>query len=159
MEITKYGDVGTKERHIKFGGIRSTLVDGQPCGVSEAEDCLDVLLLAKAINQSQFDACFQLCRDYKIGCLYKWKFVKSHLRRAGLSAEEAEEERERCRRDFNSAIRYNSEFIIIANLTHIVLGQVGVRIPAPWKIQQLSDRLIKYYCISGRNEIVSKSST
>lgn len=144
-KIIKYGDVGTPERHRKFGGVQEDNIDGQLHAKAKAEDCLDVLFLARVINQEQFNASYQLCRDYKIGCLYKWQRAKEYLRSAGLGPEEAEEERERSRKAFCAAIKYNPEFITIANLTHIILDQIGVRIPAPWKMQQLSDRLIKYY--------------
>lgn len=143
--ITRYGDVGTQARHKKFGGVVEDNIDGQMHARVKAEDCLDALLVAKVISQEQFNACYQLCRDYKIGCLYKYRIVKDYLRSTGLNAEEADEERERSKKAFYAAIKYNNEFIIISDLTHIILEQIGIRIPAPWKMQQLADRLIKYY--------------
>lgn len=150
--ITKYSDVGTPERHKKFGGVYKDNVEGQIRARVHAEDCFDVLLIGKVINQEQYNACFQLSRDYKIGCLYKWKKAAEHLRGSGLSQEEAEEERQRAKLAFYAAIKYNPQFTRISDMTHIIIDQIGFSIPAPWKIQQLADRLIKYYKGVGRNK-------
>jgi hypothetical protein len=143
--ITRYGDVGPPERHLKFGGVEIKVVEGQELAFAPVTDYLDAFLAAKFFNQEQYNAVYLLIRDYQIGSLYKWKIVKEYLRSQGLSDEDADREREEARRNFNVVIRYNHEFVKLANIAHLVIGSIGVYIPPIWKLQQLSDRLVTFY--------------
>lgn len=156
--ITRYGDVGTPERHAKFGGVRETAVDGQLRGKC-IESYLDAFLENRIFNQEQHSAVYHLIRDYQKGYLWEWQIVHNYCDAHGLSHSDAEIEREVARKSFDAALRYNSEFSKLSNLAHILLEHIGVYIPPPWKLQQLADRLIKYYCNCPRIEIRSDSST
>lgn len=144
-KITRYGDIGTSERHSKFGGVKVTVIDGQPVAICGITDYLDAFLIGKIFTQEQYNAVYQLVRDYQIGFLYKWRVVKEYIRSAGLSEEEAEEQRESARINFNAALKHNPEFMKLANFAHLLLDAHVMDVAPTWKLVQLADRLIKFY--------------
>jgi hypothetical protein len=150
--ITKYGDIGTPERHRKFGGVRQDVVDGQKRGKG-VENYLDVFLELKIWDMKQYNAAYTLIRDRQKGYLWEWKHVREYGSSGGIAItrEEFEEERDKARKAYDAALRYNREFGIIGDFANIVLEEIGVRIPSVWKLQQLADRLIKYYAINQRS--------
>lgn len=143
-EIKKYSDTGTKERHRKHGGVRVTNVEGQ-LNCKGIESYLDGFLEYRIFTQEQHNSTYQLVRDYQVGCLYKWKIVRDYLNKAGASECDINRIQEEARKNFDAAIRYNGEFIKLANLAHLLLEHTGVAIPPAWKMQQLADRLTKFY--------------
>lgn len=158
MEITRYGDVGTIERHAKFGGVTEDVVDGQPRARC-IESYLDAFLEAKVFNQEQHSSVYQLIRDYQKGYLWQFRMVREYCDAHGLTNMDADMERELSRRSYDAAIRYNQEFTKLSHIAHILLEQMGVYIPPVWKLQQLADRLTKYYCNCPRIELELTSST
>lgn len=146
MEITRYGDIGTPQRHAKFGGVVIAVIDGQELATVGATDYLDAFLKAGIFNQDQYNSTYQLIRDYQVGFLFKWKIVKEYCRAAGLPCETADIEREEARRNYNAALRYNPEFSKLSDIAHLLLEHVGVYIPPPWKLRKLADRLTNFYC-------------
>lgn len=159
--IAKYGYIAPKERYEKFGGVCETKVDGQ-LHAKGIESYLDAFLESKIFSQEQYNSVSMIIRDYQIGCLYKWKIVRDYLKSAGLSEEDANREREECRKNFYAAIKYNGEFIKLANIAHVLLEhadyyeipeQKDCYFPGKTKLQHLADRLTKFYCTNKRIEM------
>jgi hypothetical protein len=143
--ITRYGVGATPERKMKLGGVSVTIVDGQPISFVGATDYLDAFLQSGIFNQQQYNSVYQLIRDYQIGCLYKWKIIRDYYHSCGLSTQDADSEREKARKDYAAAIKYNHEFTKLSNIAHLLLEHIGVYLPPAWKMQQLADRLTYYY--------------
>ncbi len=156
--ITRYGDVGTPERHNKLCGVAETVVDGQLHGKG-IESYLDAFLEFKIFNQEQHNVVYQLIRDYQKAYLWEWRIVHEYCDAHGLSSSDAELEREIARKNYDAALKYNYEFAKLSGLAHLTIGQMGVYISPEWKLKQLADRLIKYYCNHERFTVVSLLST
>lgn len=160
MSITKYGDVGTPQRHVKFGGVIETNVDGQLRGKG-VENYIDAFLEAKIFNQEQFNSAYQLCRDYIIGVARRSNTTMNYNDSHGSATKSLYDMQEEARQCFNHAIRWNPSFLAISALADINIDsdaedKIKKYKTSSEKYQRICDRLTYYYCNFKRDEIISK---